>query len=52
MRDRCLTFRVVFANYFPREVDSTHSTREEAERRADELNAGLDWDAWRVEEDD
>jgi len=38
-------FVVHFSNYFPREVDSTWTTREAAEARAAELDGD-----WRVEE--
>lgn len=40
---------VHYGNYFPREVDSTWDTKEEAEKRADELNGETDT-MWRVEE--
>lgn len=42
-------YGVVYGNYFPREVESTWNTKEEAEHRADELNeegSGM----WEVEE--
>ena len=38
-------YKVIFGNYYPREVDSEYKTKEEAQKRADELG-----DRWEVEE--
>jgi len=41
---------VRFSNYHPAEIDSMHKSREEAEKRRDELNEEGDTSMWEVEE--
>lgn len=37
---------MVFSNYEPAEVDSTWTTKEKAEERAEQLNENYDWSPW------
>lgn len=45
-------FAVIYGNYFPRETDSVWATKEQAEKRADQLNDEdeLGSRMWTVEE--
>ena len=41
---------VKYSNYFPRETESFHKTKESAEKRAEELNEEYDACMWEIEE--
>jgi len=48
VEERTAIYTVEFSNYDPPETDGIFSTREAAQKRADELNASSDWEAWDV----